>query len=65
MTIGEKIRKIRKQQHISMGKLAEMAGVSRATVCAIEHSRGCRYETVEWLLGAMGYEMRIVRKEKE
>ena len=65
MYIGEQIRLLRKQKGWTQYKLAEKAGLNPNVVSYIENNQHVpRYEYIEYLLEAMGYELKIVRKEK-
>lgn len=62
--IGEKIKAIRKSKGWTQQKLAEKAGLNPNIVSYIENNQHVpRYEYIEYLLEAMGYEL-VVRKKQ-
>lgn len=62
---GQIINMCRRSVKWSMMKLSVESSVSQSTILEIEHGRrGCRVETFEKLLDAMGYEMEILKKDE-
>jgi len=61
--LGEEIRAIRREQHLTLDKLSEMSGVNRATICHYELQKYIpNMQTAALLLDALGYEFTIQRK---
>lgn len=61
--LGEQIRAIRKEQHLTLDQLSAASGVNRATICAYETQRYIpNMQTAALLLEALGYEFTIKRK---
>lgn len=60
-SIGSEIASKRKSARMSQSELAHMAGVSRATLDALEHGRigELGYSKITKLLAALGLELRI------
>jgi transcriptional regulator with XRE-family HTH domain len=66
MHIGTKIRLIRKHTNFTQKKLAERSGVACAMICAYEQGKHePPYFTVECLLNAMGYKLKVVKDDGE
>ena len=57
--IGEAVRQLRKTQGLSGEVLADLAEVQPKTIYRLENSGNGRIETIEIILGAMGYELGI------
>ena len=57
--IGEAVRQLRKPQGLSGEVLADLAEVQPKTIYRLENSGNGRIETIEIILGAMGYELGI------
>ena len=47
MEVGERIRKLRKERHLSQVKLAEMAGISQSALSDIESTKVTKKPNVE------------------
>ena len=64
MSIGEKIKLIRKAKGISQKKLAEKAGVDTNTILFFENDKTSpSIRTVELMLKALGYRLEIVKDD--
>lgn len=64
MTIGEKVRLIRKAKGISQKKLAEKAGVGINTILFFENDKTSpSIRTVELMLKAMGCRLEVVKDD--
>ena len=64
--LGEQIRSIRKEQHLTLDQLAAASGVNRATICAYELQKYIpNMQTAAILLDALGYEFFIRPAEKQ
>lgn len=60
--IGDEILEIRKMQNMSRAALAEKSGISTATIVRIENNETSpSYDSVEKLLGVMGFELIIAK----
>ena len=59
--LGQNLTALRKQQDITQAKLAELAGVSRATINAFEQGRASDLGLKKYikLLSVLGYELNI------
>lgn len=53
MTIGEKIKMIRKELKISQEELAKILGVKQQAISQFEKSSNLKYETIEKIAGAL------------
>ena len=60
--IGEVIRYIREEQGLTQTFVGDMTEVERKTVGRIEATGQGRIESVEKILGVLGYELEIVPK---
>lgn len=64
MSIGDDIKKYRLEKGWSQRYLAELVGITRASLCRYESSAEPKFFTAECLLNALGYEV-IVRKMED
>lgn len=61
--LGEQIRSIREEQHLTLDQLSAISGVNRATINAYELQKYIpNMQTASMLLEALGYEFSIQRK---
>lgn len=61
---GKWLRTARKEKRLTQKKLGAMAGYEYSTICNIEKGRsGGTWETASNIIEALGYEIRIVRKD--
>ena len=60
--IGEVIRYIREEQGLTQTFVGDMTEVERKTVGRIEATGQGRIESVEKILGVLGYELEVVPK---
>ena len=61
--LGEQIKSIRKEQHLTLDQLSSISGVNRATINAYELQKYIpNMQTASMLLEALGYEFSIQRK---
>ena len=67
--MGEQIRLARLRRHLSSELVAERAGVSRATVCAIEKGSGSvalgAYAAVLHAIGGLEQDLLLIAKDDE
>jgi DNA-binding phage protein len=63
MHYGMIVQGIRETLHWSVAHLEEKSGISRQAIYRMEKTGGGRIETYEAVLGAMGYELDITKKD--
>ena len=65
-TLSEQLKRIRKEQRLTLDQLSALSGVNRATISAYETQRYIpNIKTAAQLLDALGYELSIQRKRKD
>jgi len=62
--IGQRIRKLRKEQGITQEELAQRAGISRVTLGKLERGQigSISIKTLDIILGSLGYEIDLHKK---
>ena len=64
MSIGEKIKLIRKAEGLTQKDIAELSGIPHSTICRYEkEGSDPKYFYVECILGALGYRLEIVKDD--
>ena len=63
MNVAETLKASRKMLRLTQNELSEISGVSRTTILNYETSRYDPTQTLQILLGAMGLELCVRRKE--
>ena len=66
-SLGQKLRKLRREREWSGQKLADLAGVSRMTIFRIEKGRtsGVRLDTLESIAKVLGVSVQELLSEEE
>lgn len=62
--IGEIIKKTREDRCISRSKLANMVGIARTTLIAIEEGGDVKLDTLNRILFQIGMELKVVKTKK-
>lgn len=64
MEFGEELRRILREKGMTQAGLSEMTGISKTTIRNWYHDyRRPSLDNAEFVLGALGYEIKIVKKE--
>ena len=59
------LKKCMKARKLSQKELMKVSGYHHRTVANILKGNGCRFDTFETLMNAMGYELKIVDVKKD
>lgn len=63
INIGKEIKQIRVNKNMTQEKLHNASGVAKATIVSVERGNHvANFDTAQYLLEAMGYELIIVKK---
>jgi transcriptional regulator with XRE-family HTH domain len=66
MTIGEKLRNLRKKKDLTLDKLAQITGIAKATLSRIENNVvGGNYGTLKKISGALGVSLADLSAETD
>ena len=54
------VTECRKREKMTLEQVSFNCGVRTGTISKIEHGQGCKVDTLEKVLNAMGYELEVV-----
>ena len=64
MNTGDEIKTRRKELGLTQVELAEIAGVTKNTICSYEANRYANIKVAETILKAMGCDLIVVKRRK-